>query len=325
MDTPVKTEVDEFIISDTTNYGFNDTITLKSESSCHLDIEVLSKHSKYCSDSLAKSDDLGQLVNVKREKSVNRNVPAEPEHPVNCDSRLKLECPENDTSNVVDRSSPKAPMRNVDEKRACVVRIGCPEPAEITVVIENDSKAGEPDPRKTTRRTPSDNSRKIRAGQQDRARKLNPKVFHCEICGKDIKHMPSFQGDVTKHQVVHTAAYPFLCGSCGKQFKRADCLKKHERVHSSERPYHCPTCGHTFKWEASLKEHQRTHSGERPYVCIEKDCGKSFAHRSTFLQHGRTHQSNPQFNCRYCHLGFNHRSNLVKHERTHSRGARRTK
>ncbi|XP_014650569.1 PREDICTED: zinc finger protein 629-like [Ceratotherium simum simum] len=73
--------------------------------------------------------------------------------------------------------------------------------------------------------------------------------------------------ELLSHEVVHTAARPFLCGLCAAAFKSHSDCKSHRLVHSDGRPHRCHACGKRFKRASHLQEHQRLHTGERPFPC----------------------------------------------------------
>ncbi|NXS19461.1 ZN208 protein, partial [Mystacornis crossleyi] len=53
----------------------------------------------------------------------------------------------------------------------------------------------------------------------------------------------SSSSQLTKHRVVHTGEWPYVCRECGKGFRWSSNLRVHQGTHTVERPYECPECG----------------------------------------------------------------------------------
>ncbi|KAM6466256.1 uncharacterized protein PHA67_012148 isoform 2-T2 [Liasis olivaceus] len=79
----------------------------------------------------------------------------------------------------------------------------------------------------------------------------DPDLYHCDVCGKDIKYQSNFR----EHQRIHTGERPYQCKRCEKTFTRCADLIKHRLVHSAQRPFRCRICGKRFKLQADLDKH----------------------------------------------------------------------
>ncbi|KAL4658954.1 zinc finger protein 13-like [Arapaima gigas] len=163
-----------------------------------------------------------------------------------------------------------------------------PHPVEITVEIEEDSDA--------------------RAYHNKRI----PKIFHCDICDKNIKNLSSFQ----EHQRMHTGDRPYECSQCQKRFVRCADLIKHRLVHSDLRPHACPVCGKCFKLQADVSKHLAVHTPEYPFQC--RSCGKGFKRAACRNKHERVHSAESPFRCPTCARSFKWETSLTEHLRTHS-------
>ncbi|XP_008431182.1 zinc finger protein 3 [Poecilia reticulata] len=104
----------------------------------------------------------------------------------------------------------------------------------------------------------------------------------------------------------------YVCGNCGKAFKRRKILRRHERFHTGEKPYACSKCSKTFALRKSLRRHLRFHTGERPHTCPQ--CGKSFRLRDNLKAHLRFHSGEKPFSCTTCGKTFRIMRNMEKHK-----------
>lgn len=128
------------------------------------------------------------------------------------------------------------------------------------------------------------------------ARRVNG-LLVCPTCGKGFQYIRPLMKHITKHKKTNApmteflhdlqSAYKktFVCGSCGKKFASAGCLKMHSKIHTGERDFRCQDCGKTFIQKGHLTVHKRTHSGERPYYC--EFCGRGFSQKQNLSSHKR--------------------------------------
>ncbi|KAJ8419055.1 hypothetical protein AAFF_G00005540 [Aldrovandia affinis] len=81
-------------------------------------------------------------------------------------------------------------------------------------------------------------------------KELDAKVFHCDICGKNIKNMQSFQD----HQRMHSGERP---DDCGKSFAHRSTFLQHQSMHQNNRQFHCLQCNRGFNYSSNLAKHVR--------------------------------------------------------------------
>ncbi|TKS82290.1 Zinc finger protein 574 [Collichthys lucidus] len=113
---------------------------------------------------------------------------------------------------------------------------------------------------------------------------------------------------------------PFSCRSCSKTFHSQLQLVHHRRkTHVTERSFICGICGKTFKKHIHVRNHIRTHTGERPFQC--SDCGKTFSSLANLMRHNLIHSGVRPYRCDICHRSFSQSSNLRQHSLLHSNAA----
>uniref|UniRef100_A0A673CPU7 C2H2-type domain-containing protein n=1 Tax=Sphaeramia orbicularis TaxID=375764 RepID=A0A673CPU7_9TELE len=100
---------------------------------------------------------------------------------------------------------------------------------------------------------------------------------------------------------AHVTERSFVCGICGKSFKKQIHVRNHIRTHTGERPFQCSDCGKTFSSLANLMRHNLIHSGVR---C--PDCPATFRWPTKLAVHRYTqHPGSPApFPCLHCEAGF---------------------
>jgi len=80
-----------------------------------------------------------------------------------------------------------------------------------------------------------------------------------------------------------------ICHICKKSFGQRHHMQRHiEQVHSKSRPFLCKTCGKDFKDKYNFRVHTRIHTGERPFVC--NICENNFTQKSALISHYNVHK-----------------------------------
>lgn len=81
---------------------------------------------------------------------------------------------------------------------------------------------------------------------------LRPKKeYICPVCDNHFKTYQKYRN----HEVIHTGNYkPFVCETCGKNFRYANNLYQHKFTHGNERKYQCTLCPKVFKRLAGLNQ-----------------------------------------------------------------------
>nr|XP_046255091.1 zinc finger protein 574 [Scatophagus argus]XP_046255092.1 zinc finger protein 574 [Scatophagus argus]XP_046255093.1 zinc finger protein 574 [Scatophagus argus] len=138
--------------------------------------------------------------------------------------------------------------------------------------------------------------------------------FSCHSCPKTFP---------TQLQLVHhrrkSHERNFMCGICGKSFKKHIHVRNHIRTHTGERPFQCSDCGKTFSSLANLMRHNLIHSGVRPYRCDV--CHRSFSQSSNLRQHSLLHSNAAVLCCPDCPATFRWPTKLAAHRYTQHPGA----
>ncbi|KAG7216941.1 hypothetical protein INR49_001595 [Caranx melampygus] len=141
-------------------------------------------------------------------------------------------------------------------------------------------------------------------------------AFSCRSCSKTF---PS-QLQLTQHRrKSHVTERRFVCGICGKSFKKQIHVRNHIRTHTGERPFQCSDCGKTFSSLANLMRHNLIHSGVRPYRCDV--CHRSFSQSSNLRQHSLLHSNAATLSCPDCPATFRWPTRLAAHRYTQHPGA----
>ncbi|XP_051261960.1 zinc finger protein 574 isoform X1 [Dicentrarchus labrax] len=140
--------------------------------------------------------------------------------------------------------------------------------------------------------------------------------FSCRSCSKTF---PSQLQLVHHRRKSHVTERNFICGICGKSFKKHIHVRNHIRTHTGERPFQCSDCGKTFSSLANLMRHNLIHSGVRPYRCDV--CHRSFSQSSNLRQHSLLHSNAAALCCPDCPATFRWPTKLAAHRYTQHPGA----
>ncbi|XP_042278820.1 zinc finger protein 574 [Thunnus maccoyii] len=140
--------------------------------------------------------------------------------------------------------------------------------------------------------------------------------FSCRTCSKTF---PSQLQLVHHRRKSHVTERSFICGICGKSFKKQIHVRNHIRTHTGERPFQCSDCGKTFSSLANLMRHNLIHSGVRPYRCDV--CHRSFSQSSNLRQHSLLHSNAATLCCPDCPATFRWPTKLAAHRYTQHPGA----
>ncbi|KAM9722790.1 uncharacterized protein znf526 isoform 1-T2 [Menidia menidia] len=140
--------------------------------------------------------------------------------------------------------------------------------------------------------------------------------FCCRSCPKSF---PSQLQLMHHRRKSHLIERSFLCGVCGKSFKKHIHVRNHIRTHTGERPFQCSDCGKTFSSLANLMRHTLIHSGVRPYRCDV--CHRSFTQSSNLRQHSLLHSSSATLTCPDCPATFRLAAKLAAHRFSQHPGA----
>ncbi|XP_068198616.1 zinc finger protein 285-like isoform X1 [Antennarius striatus] len=72
-----------------------------------------------------------------------------------------------------------------------------------------------------------------------------------ETCEQDLQFDP-------KSEIIkNTHDQPYICSTCGKNFKKVCYLRVHRRTHTAEKRFVCPKCGESFGARHLLKVHMK--------------------------------------------------------------------
>ncbi|XP_049624401.1 zinc finger and SCAN domain-containing protein 10 [Suncus etruscus] len=144
------------------------------------------------------------------------------------------------------------------------------------------------------------------------AREPPQRPYVCGDCGKTFRRSEHLGA----HRRVHTGERPFACPVCARRFSQSSQLACHQRVHTGEKPYGCTHCGKRFVRRAGLARHLLTHGGPRPHRCAQ--CGKSFGQTQDLARHRRSHTGEKPCRCSQCGEGFTQSAHLARHRRIHT-------
>lgn len=140
--------------------------------------------------------------------------------------------------------------------------------------------------------------------------------FSCRLCPKTFLSQLQL---VHHRRKSHVTERKFMCGICGKSFKKHIHVRNHIRTHTGERPFQCSDCGKTFSSLANLMRHNLIHSGVRPYRCDV--CHRSFSQASNLRQHSLLHSKAEALCCPDCPATFRWPTKLAAHRYTKHPGS----
>ncbi|KAM3872856.1 uncharacterized protein znf526 [Diretmus argenteus] len=140
--------------------------------------------------------------------------------------------------------------------------------------------------------------------------------FPCRLCTKTFSSQLQLVHHRRKSHVIERS---FVCGICGKSFKKQMHVHNHLRTHTGERPFQCSDCGKTFSSLANLMRHNLIHSGVRPYRCDV--CHRTFSQSSNLRQHSLLHSNATKVPCPDCPATFRWPARLAAHRYTQHPGA----
>uniref|UniRef100_A0A3Q3X5T1 C2H2-type domain-containing protein n=1 Tax=Mola mola TaxID=94237 RepID=A0A3Q3X5T1_MOLML len=138
--------------------------------------------------------------------------------------------------------------------------------------------------------------------------RANQGPFSCRLCPKTFLSQLQL---VHHRRKSHATERKFMCGICGKSFKKHIHVRNHIRTHTGERPFQCSDCGKTFSSLANLMRHNLIHSGVRPYRCDV--CHRSFSQASNLRQHSLLHSKAEALSCPDCNATFRWPTKLAAH------------
>uniref|UniRef100_A0A3B4AET9 C2H2-type domain-containing protein n=1 Tax=Periophthalmus magnuspinnatus TaxID=409849 RepID=A0A3B4AET9_9GOBI len=177
-------------------------------------------------------------------------------------------------------------------------------------IVDNDNiqkTAVSTEPEQTVLSSPEENAAQTESTDSP-AVSTDNSSFSCRSCSKTF----SSQKQLVHHRrKAHAAECSFVCGICGKSFKKQIHVNNHIRTHTGERPYQCSDCGKTFTLLANLIRHNLIHSGVKPYRC--EVCHRSFSQSSNLRNHSLLHSSAAVLSCPDCPAKFRWPAKLAVH------------
>ncbi|XP_053737711.1 zinc finger protein 574 isoform X1 [Synchiropus splendidus] len=138
-------------------------------------------------------------------------------------------------------------------------------------------------------------------------------------CPSCTETLPSRQALIRHRRICHAAERSFVCGVCGKSFRKRIHVRNHIRTHTGERPFQCSDCGKTFSSLTNLMRHNLVHSGIRPYRCDV--CQRCFSQSSNLRQHQLLHSDTGPLTCPNCSATFRRPAKLAAHRYTNHPGS----
>ncbi|XP_036386689.1 gastrula zinc finger protein XlCGF52.1-like [Megalops cyprinoides] len=154
----------------------------------------------------------------------------------------------------------------------------------------------------------------LHSGKGDRTEKR----YLCGDCGKHFRK----RYNLRRHQESHArVAKLHKCTVCGKSFSRPEHLVWHRYVHTGDPSFTCEVCGQHFRDPGKLRNHQKGHPELQMYSC--KHCHERFGLAEELSAHKQgAHARQTEFPCKECDKCFSNLRGLRKHQQTHSKQRR---
>jgi hypothetical protein len=132
-------------------------------------------------------------------------------------------------------------------------------------------------------------------------------LYRCEEIGCDFFTL--HRGEVRSHVKWIHKEPSFKCFVCNELFKTAYMLRCHDAIkHSDERPFVCDTCGNDFKLKTALDLHiKRVHeeSVKKRHICSYEDCDYKSEKKCHLKRHIEAkHEKTRNFSCPHEYCGF---------------------
>ncbi|KAG9340310.1 hypothetical protein JZ751_021757 [Albula glossodonta] len=120
------------------------------------------------------------------------------------------------------------------------------------------------------------------------------KPYLCGACGKAFRRLDHLR----RHQSMHSGEKPFCCASCDKRFSQRRSQEAHQRHCRGVQGCRCPVCGDVFQSFSNLRRHQRIHDGEKSYQCSR--CGQNDKQSRYYRKHQKVHCDDQPYLCLLC-------------------------
>lgn len=129
----------------------------------------------------------------------------------------------------------------------------------------------------------------------EECRNKNKKKYECSVCLSVL----TSSGALKRHSILHSETR-FNCKSCDAKFQNNIELNAHKQLHhTTDLPFLCGQCGRLFRRRWQFEDHMLAHSGEKPYKCDY--CEKSFGRRRLLYKHEQRHLGKFTFSFRFSH------------------------
>ncbi|XP_063630131.1 zinc finger protein 41-like [Cydia splendana] len=139
--------------------------------------------------------------------------------------------------------------------------------------------------------------------------------YRCAICRRVFKDKETASSHVMSEH-VHEA---FICGECGKGFRRPAYLKKHvAQQHTKGQRHECPICKRVFFHRSMYNTHVRRHNEEvrnpvdQLFICDL--CSKHLKSKQALKRHLAVHARTRNIPCSLCPSMFHTKKGLRLHE-----------